>query len=55
MAALDSDFDGQVELYVAQGQDGTNRQVRVFDPITGQRVDSFAVSDPSQFNGVFLG
>ena len=55
LAALDADFDGLVELYVAQGQDGTNRQVRAFDPITGQLVDTFAVSDPSRFNGVFLG
>jgi len=47
--------DGQIELFVAQSNDGRSREIRHFDPLTGTLVDSFLENDSTFAAGVNLG
>jgi hypothetical protein len=49
------EVDGEIELFVAQSNDGRSREIRHFDPLTGQLVDSFLENDSTFAAGVNLG
>lgn len=55
IAAVDPDGADRMMLFVGQGNDGKSHRIRLFDPLTGRRVDEFVERDPAFEGGVFLG
>jgi hypothetical protein len=47
--------DDRVLLYVTQSNDGRTRQIRAFDPLTDQLIDSILDADPVFNGGIWLG
>jgi hypothetical protein len=43
------------EIVTAQTNNGTSRQIRGFDALTGSLVDSFFEADPAYIGGIWLG
>jgi hypothetical protein len=55
VAAQDQDGDGLIDaVLTAQGTDGQTREIRCFDPLTGQLVDTLFETDPDFFGAYFL-
>jgi hypothetical protein len=55
IAAVDPDGADRVLLYVGQGNDGESHRIRLFDPLTGKRIDEFVERDSAFEGGVYLG
>jgi hypothetical protein len=55
IAAVDPDGADRVLLFVGQGNGGDTQRIRLFDPLTGKRIDEFLERDPAFEGGVFLG
>ncbi|MCC7085156.1 MAG: VCBS repeat-containing protein [Pirellulales bacterium] len=55
IATVDPDGADRVLLFVGQGNDGRSHRIRLFDPLTGNRIDEFLERDPAFDGGVFLG
>jgi len=49
------DIDGIPEIFTAQSNNGTSRQIRGFNALTGALVDAFLESDPAFVGGINLG
>jgi hypothetical protein len=55
VAALDQDGDGLAETVItAEGTDGHSREIRCFDALTGNLVDTLFEDDPDFFGAYFL-
>jgi hypothetical protein len=55
IAAVDPDGADRVLLFVGQGNDGESHRIRLFDPLTGKKIDEFLERDPAFEGGVYLG
>jgi hypothetical protein len=55
IAARASSPDDMVALYLAQGNDGETKRIRVVNPLTGATVDSFLETDPEFGGGIKMG
>jgi hypothetical protein len=55
VAGLDRNHDGLADYVItAQGVDGRTREIRCFQPLSGELVDSVLEDDPDFFGGYFL-
>jgi hypothetical protein len=46
---------GLEEIFTSQSNNGSSRQIRAFDPLSGALVDAFLESDPAFIGGISLG
>ena len=46
---------GTVDIFTSQSNNGSSRQIRGFNPLTGAQVDAFLETDPSFVGGILLG
>ncbi len=53
--ARDASSIGRVQLYAAQGTDGHNHELRVFDTLAGTEIGALSITDTALLGGVRMG